>query len=189
MMVTMQRSTWPAAVDLARRIEGRDDPDELTDTCQHFINQERRRATPPGRAEKAASEINAAIVASYVADQTEDRRRLTAALATIDRLLAFVPARGDEISSQRLTNLALALAQEAKRLLPDVNVILTIDTEADLDSRARYRILASIVRTAAVTDEAILTCTIALHRRLAEVSTTSEYQSIALLAEDCSLAE
>lgn len=191
-MFKVFKERWLSDRDLAKSPFGRDDPPELIEQCGDYLSQ---RTTGEHAAIDLSStadrKTKAALVSAQVQASVQARlptrdleRRLALAEATIDRLLAFVPARAKEIRDTRLDAIVEELSAKAAELLPGSRrVRVSVTPEADVDSAACHRIIVSLVVPTTLDANRFAGASTELHRWLAAATDVDEYKAIRLLIE------
>lgn len=191
-MLRASKDHWVRESDLVESPLGREDSAELIEQCLDYFAERSTGEYPvvklsPATDRKTKDELLSAHVQSSIRHRlaSGDLRRLLAeAHATIDRLLAFVPGRAQELEESRVDDLATQLAVKASELIPSAKLLrATVAPETDVDSMACHRIVLTLAVPETLDPLSFATATAELHRWLADNSPTDEYQAVRLIVE------
>jgi hypothetical protein len=134
------------------------------------------------KAEVASAHIQASVQGRH--DLGDLAKKLTDAHATIDRLLAFVPAKAIEVDGKRLGELVDGLFGQVEKLVPQARrTAIAVSPDLDNDSLSCHRIHVNIGVPDSLPSEKFVSASIALHDWLARNTTRGELQAIQLIVE------
>lgn len=187
----MGTSTWIHRRDLEAEIPGRPDTGEHRAICAEYLEDVSGsgvvRARLPGKARQARAVLAAAQVraAASASREAELEGKLELAHQTIDRLLAFVPARAASPDPSRVRAALRAVSDVLQALLPNGSTVTAVATpESDTDTEACTRLVVSFRAPGLENNPAeIARLAIEGHRAFAQATTAVERVALRLIVE------
>ncbi|MBK6845752.1 MAG: hypothetical protein IPG88_26355 [Gemmatimonadetes bacterium] len=200
-MITRSHKRWISRDDFTSSAAAREDEVGLADSCWVYLNTratgefEAIEQAPRGDDTRLLADLVAASIQVSVqrrAEEFEGRQSrthhleslLAAANATIDRLLAFVPARAAALPAERLAVLADIVVDSTRARVPGAeNVAVTVTPEQDPNVSASHR-LGVRFHVPTQTDLSALAQQIqGIFTDLAGQTTGEEFESLRLLID------
>jgi hypothetical protein len=177
--------TWP---DFSYPVIARDDSPELIEECWQFLAEEfsQHRHTTYPKPRRASGDLIAAKVrasAVGVGSDQDLRRKVERQQLAIERLLAFVPRREQQVPRDRLTDIAREIGREAAQVFSVANAVVTILDETDEEALAAHRIVVDIAASADFDAVDFVEKSVELQRWFASNVAKDELKSIRLLVE------
>lgn len=184
-MIDRGSNRWIHRQDLESDPSGREDTAEHKAVCLEYL-VDPTASSPPSEGAALAQRVQAQLVAARVRDATSTRadleRRLEQANATIDRLLAFVPARAPQIPEPRLDELVSGLLRSVTANFPSASLVaVVVAQELDRDTEACHKITLKIELPDSVEASAIAAGIQAAHRYFAQAASVNERLAVRLI--------
>ncbi len=187
MLAEVLQGKWIHAHDLNRDIHGRGDTLRDREICESVVrgigSERKRSGAPPQSAKRAAAAIAAGKILAAVRPGSADSQ-LDAYKRTIDRLLAFVPARTASLSQDQIIKLLEKISAAARDRVPHfVSVSAIVTAETDSESEACHRVILRVEVSQDSEISKLADATIDLHRTFAELASTDEKIAISFFVE------
>lgn len=162
---------WPH--DLRSKPFGREDPEELVEECVDYL-EARARTASARRANRTTGHIVARRVRAAVARSSTGSQP---GPNVIDRLLAYVPRREEQIPQGRLQEIVRVLLSQAKVIFGSEDIVPMLAMEEDLESPAAHRVTL-FTRMDSPDADRWAESTLALHRWVADALGPEESRAL-----------
>lgn len=183
-MIQLSDKMWVYPHDLARALPHRNDDPALIEDCIDYLSHRapEQRGGGASREHETQGQLVAARVKASVVRRRSDsvaelEESLRKAAATINRLLAYVPARVGPIAEERLGEIAVRAADIMADALGDVQVTPLVAAEDNPDTEACHR-LSLLMDGKELDADKAATGLMVMHKFLAEELSSEEYRAL-----------
>lgn len=178
-MIELQPGHWVHAQDLRGPVLGREDPEHLIERCvDYFERRDFSRSSSSVKAFRAKGRLLSAKVRKVAAPRPAEELRKKQEI--IDRLLAFVPRRSENLPEERLLAISREVAAAAVESFGTGSYVPVVADETDPESAAAHRITLYAMPDA-FEPEAWAQSAFQLHRWMAEALPLEESQAVSLV--------